>query len=78
MTVIELKKRLIKEINLTNNNEILEEMYRLISNEEADDCIYELSNEQINAVEEAQKQFKNGQFLKNEQADKNIDEWLGK
>ncbi len=78
MTVIELKKRLIKEINHTNNNELLEEMYRLISNEAAADSIYQLSNEQINAVEEAQKQFKNGQFLKNEQADKNIDEWLGK
>jgi hypothetical protein len=78
MTVIELKKRLIEEINHTNNNEILEEMYRLISNEEADDSIYELSNEQINAVEEAQKQFKNRQFLKGEQADKNIDEWLDK
>jgi hypothetical protein len=78
MTVIELKKRLIKEINHTNNNELLEEMYRLISNEEADNTIYELSKEQINAVEEAQKQFKNGQFLKSDQADKNIDEWLGK
>jgi len=76
MTVIELKKRLIKEINHTNNNELLEEMYRLISNEEADNTIYELSKEQINAVEEAQKQFKNGQFLKSEQADKNIDDSL--
>jgi inosine/xanthosine triphosphate pyrophosphatase family protein len=78
MTVIELKKKLIKEINHTKNNEILEEMYRLISNEEPDNTIYELSNEQIDAVEETQKQFKNGQYLKSKQADKNIDEWLGK
>ena len=41
---------------------------------ETDNSIYELSNEQINAVEEAQKQFKNGQFLKSEQADKEIEE----
>jgi hypothetical protein len=78
MTVIELKKRLIKKINHTNNNEILEEMFRLISNEEADNSIYELSDEQKNAVEEAQNQFKNGKFLHGRQADKNIDEWLGK
>jgi hypothetical protein len=39
MTVIELKKRLIKEINHTNNNELLEEMYQLIANEEADNTI---------------------------------------
>ena len=77
MTAIELKKRLIGKINQTQNNEILEEMYRLIVNEEADD-IYELSYEQNKAVEEAQQQFKNGQFLKSEQADKEIEEWLGK
>jgi len=76
MTVTELKKRLIGKINQSENNEILEEMYRLIENEESDNSIYELSNEQINAVEEAQKQFKNGQFLKSEQADKEIEEWL--
>jgi hypothetical protein len=78
MTAVELKKRLIGKINQSGNNEILEEMYRLIVNEETDSSIYELSNEQINAVEEAQKQFKNGQFLKSEQADKEIEEWLGK
>jgi len=78
MTSIELKKRLIGKINQTQNNEILEEMYRLIVNEETDTSIYELSDEQKNAVEEAQIQFKNGQFLKSEQADKEIEEWLGK
>ena len=78
MTVTELRKRLIGKINQTDNNEILEEMYRLIVNEETDDRIYKLSDEQINAVEEAQEQFKNGQFLKSEQADNEIEEWLDK
>jgi len=78
MTVIELKKRLINKISHSKNTDILEKMYRLIANEEADDTIYELSDEQISAVEEAQKQFKNGQFLNSEQANKNIDEWLEK
>lgn len=78
MTSLELKKRLIGKINQTENNEILEEMYRLIINEETESSIYKLSDEQKNAVEEAQEQFKNGQFLKGEQADKEIDEWLSK
>jgi hypothetical protein len=63
MTAIELKKKLIEKINQTQNNMILEEMYRLIVNEETDD-IYELSVEQREAVEEAQQQFINRQFLK--------------
>ena len=78
MTAIDLKKRLIKEINQTQNNELLEEMFRLITNEETDESIFELSDAQINAIEEAQLQFKNGQFLTDEQADNEIEEWLGK
>ena len=78
MTVVELKKRLIGKINQTQNNEILEEMYRLIVNEETDDNIYELSKEQENAVNEGQIQFKNGQYLKGVQADNEIDKWLDK
>lgn len=78
MTALELKKRLIKKINQTHNNEILEEMFRLIANEETDESIYELSEAQINAIEEAQLQFKNGQFISDEQADNEIEEWLGK
>jgi len=77
MTEVELKKKLIGKINQTKNNEILEEMLRLILNEETDN-IYKLSNDQNNAVEEAQIQFRNGQSLNSEQADKQIDEWLGK
>ena len=62
---------------LKNAESYIEEMYRLIVNEETDN-IYELSFEQKKAVEEAQQQFKNGQFLKSEQADQEIEEWLGK
>jgi len=53
-------------------------MYCLIENKETDSSIYELSIEQQNAVEEGRQQFKNGKILTSEQAEKNIDEWLGK
>ena len=78
MTAKKLKKRLIHKIDQSENNELLEEMYRLIANEEADISIYELSEEQIKVVEEGQLQYKNGEFLTEDQADKDIDEWLGK
>jgi predicted transcriptional regulator len=78
MTAKELKKRLMHKIDQSDNNELLEEMYRLIANEEADIGVYELSEEQIKAVEEGQLQYKNGEFLTEDQADKDIDEWLGK
>ena len=77
MAVAGLKQKLIGKINQTEDSGILEEMYRLIVNEETEGCIYVLSDEQRNAVEEAQQQFKNGQFLNSEQADQEIKEWLG-
>lgn len=78
MTVKELKKKLIGKIDQSEDSELLEEMYRLIANEESDSSIYELSEEQIRAVEEGQLQYKNGQFLTDKQADKDIEEWLDK
>ena len=76
MTVRELKKKLIGKIDQSEDSELLEEMYRLIANEESDSSIYELSEEQIRAVEEGQLQYKNGQFLTDKQADKDIEEYL--
>lgn len=73
MTITELKQRLIYTINQSENNELLEEMYRLIANEETDFNFYDLSEEQIKALEEGQLQYKKGKFLTEEQADKNID-----
>jgi uncharacterized protein YktB (UPF0637 family) len=78
MTTKELKKKLILRIDQSINNELLEEMYRLIANEETDFSVYELSEEQLKAVQEGQLQYKNGEFLTGEQADKDIEEWLGK
>jgi len=78
MTVKELKDKLIKEINQSQDNELLEEMYQLIKNGEADDEHYILSDEQLNAVEEAELQIKNREILNSEQADKEIEEWLEK
>lgn len=69
---------MIRKIKQTEELEILEEMYRLIANQETDGNIYILSDEQRRAVEEGQQQFKNGQFLKSQQADNEIEKWLGK
>jgi oxalate decarboxylase/phosphoglucose isomerase-like protein (cupin superfamily) len=78
MTVKDLKQKLIRRIDQSENSELLEEMYRLIANEESNENLYELSKDQIRAVEEGQLQYKEGEFLTSDQADKDVDEWLGK
>lgn len=78
MAVNDLKQKLISKIDQSENSELLEEMYRLIANEETDENLYELSEEQIKAVEEGQLQYRKGKFLNADKADKDIDEWLSK
>lgn len=78
MSTIELRKKLIEKINTTENDDLLEEAYRLLEIESEDLEIYKLSNAQMMAIAEARNQFKNRQFLTDEKADKEINEWLKK
>ena len=70
-----LKERLIKKINETNDQNTLEEVYRLL-NINFDDEVYILSEEQRSAVNEGLEQIKNGQYLTPEEAHKQTEEWL--
>lgn len=72
----ELKKRLIDKIQKTDNENLLEEAFRLLQMESEDIEVYKLSEGQKNAVNEARQQIKNGQFLTDDEANKEIDEWL--
>lgn len=78
MSSAELKKRLIDKIQKTDNKNLLEEAFRLLQMESEDIEVYKLSEDQKNAVNEARQQIKNGQFLTDDEANKDIDEWLGK
>ena len=76
MSTLELKKRLIDKIQNTQDNRILEEAYRLLELEMEDIEIYKLNEDQKKAISEARQQIKNGQFLTEELANKEINEWL--
>ena len=78
MKVADLKHKIISKINQTSDNGLLEELYRLLSIDEYEFEILELSNEQKQQIDIAKKQYREGQFLSQEQADKEIDEWLNK
>ena len=72
-----LKERLINKIKETNDPVILEEVSNLFELQEPD-TIYQVNDEQKKAIEEAKNQIKDNQTLSDEQADKDIDEWLNK
>lgn len=78
MSTIELRKKLIQKINTVDSDDLLEEAYRLLEIEGEDIEIYKLNSDQIISIKEAQSQIKNGQVLTEQQADKEINEWLKK
>lgn len=78
MSNIELKERLIGKIRETDNDDILEEVYRLLGLEQEIVEPFKLSHDQKAAVSEARQQITDGEFLTDEDADNDIDEWLNK
>ena len=71
-----LKEKLIRKIQKTEDRNILEEVYRLLEIDFDDQSTYALSNEQKFAIQEARDQIKKGQFLSEEQANQQVEEWL--
>jgi len=78
MSTIELRRRLIDKIQKTENADLLAEAYRLLELETEDIEMYKLNDDQRKAIGEARQQINSGQFLTDDQSNKEIDEWLSK
>jgi len=78
MTTKELRNKVIRKINQVDDEEILNEIYRLLEDSIEDDEIFQLSENHIKAIEEAKKQIDQGESMTNEQANLEIGEWLNR
>jgi hypothetical protein len=76
MSTTELQNKVIDKIRKIEDTDLLMDVNRLIEIETSDEEIYKLNPEEIIAVTEAQNEIKNGQFLTDEEAKKDIREWL--
>ena len=68
----------LREICLGINIYGVFQAYRLLISETEDMEVYKLNNDQRKAIGEARQQIMSGQFLTDEQSNKEIDEWLNK
>jgi hypothetical protein len=78
MNVQDLKKQLVEKIQKTNDNLVLEEILRLLEIESESMGAYTLGEDQVQVINEAQEQIKQGKFLSNDDANTEINQWLGK
>lgn len=71
-----LKKQLIKKIQELEDEGILRQLMEIIELETNKQSVYKLSEEQKQAVEEGREQYKTGEFLSDEEANKLTEQWL--
>jgi len=71
-----LKEKLIERIESTTDSNVLMEVYRLLQIDSQDDELYELSNDHLEAIKEADNQIDKGQFHHHEEANSLVKEWL--
>ena len=72
MTVATLQNTVKENISLIKDKSVLETINRII---DENSQVYILSDEQVNLVKEAQEEFKNGDFLNQEDMDKQVEQW---
>jgi predicted transcriptional regulator len=79
MSTAELKEKLIAQINSTDNDELLSEISTMLYIESKSvNGVYQMSEAEREAVEDGLNQIKNGQWISNEEANRQIEEWLRK
>ncbi|MCC6840919.1 MAG: hypothetical protein IT230_12250 [Flavobacteriales bacterium] len=78
MSETELKKRLIARIQRSRNNALLREAYRLMGTDADDVEPYKLTPEQKASIKRGKEDMQKARTISAKQADKQVDEWLGK
>jgi predicted transcriptional regulator len=78
MSTTELREKLIGKIQLTNDESILEEVYRVLELETTLSETYLLSPLEKKEIELGRKDIREGRILTNEEVNKEMDEWLNK
>ena len=75
MNKLEIREKIIAEIKQVENLHLLKVLYDILS-AETGEKFYNLSRDQISAIEEAKQQYKEGEFFTNEEVDRETEEWL--
>lgn len=78
METLKLKKKLIDEVNLLNNKDLIEELYSFLKLENNVEKIYVLNEQQKDAIKDARQQIIKGDYLTNNDANAKIEKWLNK
>jgi F0F1-type ATP synthase delta subunit len=77
MSASEVKRKLISKIKNSKDESLLRDMYDVIKDESRKEMLI-LSNDQVQAIREAEDQLSKGKLLTDFEVRKNTSRWLGK
>lgn len=66
----------MREIDLSTNDKLLEELYRFLDKDNRVSEVFKLNDDQKMAVREARDQASKGDYLTNDEANEEMDKWL--
>lgn len=75
MSTKELKMNLMRTISSIEDVSVLEKIKQFLKNQ-TEEKVYILSEDQLAILNESIEQFTNGQFLTEEEAEKDIEKWF--
>jgi hypothetical protein len=78
MSTLELKQKVLKQIELTENNEVLAEVYRILELGSYNPKETPISNELKTAIDKGLDDYTKGDFVSNEIAKNEFREWLNR
>jgi hypothetical protein len=76
MTTQDLKHKVIDKVNELEDENILLDLIKMIDDSNIDNDMYSISLNHREAINKAIKQIENGEYLTDEQSNKQIDKWL--
>jgi len=73
-----LKEKVLQSVNKLEDDSILQGLLNYIELESDNDSIYEFDDNQLQSIEEAKQQVKDGLTQSHSDVNKEIEEWLNK
>jgi len=78
MSTKEIKQIIVDKIQEVEDDNLLEEVYRILEIGQLEQKMFSLSEVQMKEIDFRLDEMDNGIFLTNEEAEKELDEWLKK
>ncbi len=76
MNTLEIRNKLIQEINSSHNDDLLKEMYSFLIKDNETEKLFKLSENHRAIIENSREEVAKGEYFTDEELNADIDQWL--